>query len=64
MNIRRILISVCVLLLSVAGAMGQIVNPVRWSGEAVGDSVRLTAEIEAGWHLTVIEANGTTVGEE
>ncbi len=64
MNIRRILISVCVLLLSVAGAMGQIVNPVRWSGEAVGDSVRLTAEIEAGWHLTVIEVNGTTVGEE
>ena len=64
MNIRRILISVCVLLLSVAGAMGQIVNPVRWSGEQAGDSVRLTAEIEAGWHLTVIEVNGTMVGEE
>lgn len=44
--------------------MGQIVNPVRWSGEQAGDSVRLTAEIEAGWHLTVIEVNGTMVGEE
>lgn len=39
-------------------------NPVQWSGEQVGDSVRLTAEIDEGWHLTVIEVNGTMVGEE
>ena len=33
----------------------QIVQPVKWSGEEVGDSVRLRATVEPGWHMTIIE---------
>ena len=33
----------------------ELVQPVTWSGEEVGDSVRLKAEIEEGWHMTIIE---------
>lgn len=42
----------------------QIVNPVHWSGETVGDSIHLTAAIEDGWHMTLIEVNDSTIGEE
>ena len=28
---------------------------MKWSGEQVGDSVRVTATIEPGWHMTIIE---------
>ena len=35
-------------------AYAQIVQPVKWSGEEIGDSVRLTATIDEGWHLTII----------
>lgn len=34
--------------------VAQIVQPVSWSGEDRGDSVRLTATIDPGWHMTVI----------
>ena len=33
----------------------QMVQPVKWSGEEVGDSVRLKAAIEPNWHMTIIE---------
>ncbi|MBR4432811.1 MAG: hypothetical protein IKS76_06405, partial [Paludibacteraceae bacterium] len=33
----------------------QLVQPVKWSGEEIRDSVRLRADIEPGWHLTIIE---------
>ena len=36
-------------------AKAQLVAPVKWAGEVVGDSVRLTATIEKGWHLNIIE---------
>ena len=36
-------------------AEAQLVQPVKWTGEVVGDSVRLTATIEKGWHLSIIE---------
>ena len=36
-------------------AEAQLVQPVKWTGEVVGDSVRLTANIEKGWHLSIIE---------
>ncbi len=32
----------------------QIVQPVTWSGEEHGDSVRLSATIDEGWHMTII----------
>lgn len=36
-----------------AGA--QIVQPIKWTGAIEGDSVKLTATIEKGWHLNIIE---------
>ena len=42
----------------------QVVMPVRWSGEQVGDSVRLTATIEKGWHMTLISLGEEMIGEE
>lgn len=33
----------------------QMVQPVKWSGEEIGDSVRLKAVIEPNWHMTIIE---------
>ena len=36
-----------------AGA--QIVQPIKWTGTIEGDSVKLIASIEQGWHLNIIE---------
>ena len=36
-------------------AQAQLVQPIKWTGEVIGDSVRLTANIEKGWHLNIIE---------
>lgn len=36
-------------------AQAQLIQPIKWTGEVVGDSVRLTATIEKGWHLNIIE---------
>ena len=36
-------------------AQAQLVEPIKWMGEVIGDSVRLTANIEQGWHLNIIE---------
>ena len=33
----------------------QLVQPVKWSGEEVGDSVRLRAVVQPGWHMTIIQ---------
>ena len=33
----------------------QLVQPVKWSGEEIGDSVRIRAEVEPGWHMSIIE---------
>ena len=42
----------------------QMVQPVKWSGEELGDSVRLTATIEPGWHMTIISVGTEEIGEE
>ena len=36
-------------------ATAQIVQPIKWTGAIEGDSVKLTATIEKGWHLSIIE---------
>ena len=36
-------------------ATAQIVQPIKWIGAVEGDSVKLTATIEQGWHLNIIE---------
>jgi len=33
----------------------QMVRPVHWSGEDRGDSVRIRATVEPGWHMNIIE---------
>ncbi len=33
----------------------QMVQPVKWSGEEMGDSVRLKAVIDPGFHMSIIE---------
>ena len=42
----------------------QIVEAVKWSGEEAGDSVRLTATIQEGWHMTLISIGDEEIGEE
>ena len=32
-----------------------MVQPVTWTGEEIGDSVRLKALVEPGWHMSIIE---------
>ena len=36
-------------------AQAQLVQPVKWAGAIEGDSIHLTATIEEGWHLNIIE---------
>ena len=36
-------------------AAAELVQPVKWSGEMVGDSVWIKAAIEPGWHMNIIE---------
>ena len=42
----------------------QLVQPVKWSGEEVGDSVRLKAVIEPNWHMNIIEFGELEFDEE
>lgn len=36
-------------------SFAQLVQPVTWTGEDIGDSVRLKAVVEPGWHMSIIE---------
>jgi len=62
MIMRKILIILLTLLPLLTSA--QIVQPVRWSGEERRDSVRIRAEIEAGWHMNIIEFGEMEFDEE
>ena len=42
----------------------QLVQPVKWTGEKMGDSVRLTAVVEPGWHMTLISIGDEEIGKE
>ena len=42
----------------------QMVEPVKWSGEELGDSVRLKAVIEPNWHMSIIEFGEMEFDEE
>ena len=44
--------------------MAQLVQPVKWSGEEIGDSVRLKAAIDPGWHMNIIELGEMEFDEE
>ena len=45
-------------------AKAQMVEPVKWSGEEIGDSVRLKAVIEPNWHMSIIEFGEMEFDEE
>lgn len=45
-------------------AAAQMVQPVKWSGETVGDSVRIKAAIEPGWHMNILEFGEREFDEE
>lgn len=53
-NMKRIITILAAIAIALtAGA--QIVQPIKWTGAIEGDSVKLTATIEKGWHLNIIE---------
>lgn len=53
-NMKRIMTIIAAIAIALtAGA--QIVQPIKWTGAIEGDSVKLTATIEKGWHLNIIE---------
>ena len=67
---KRILLLITIICLPVM-ASAQIVEAVRWSGEEIPaanessvDSVRLTATIQKGWHMTMINVGEKEIGEE
>ena len=45
-------------------AAAELVQPVTWSGETIGDSVRIKAAIEPGWHMNIIEFGEREFEEE
>lgn len=61
---KRLLINLLILLLCALTAQAELVQPVRWSGEQVGDSVRLRAEIQEGWHMNIIDLGEREFPEE
>ena len=52
---KRILNTIFAVIAIALTAQAQLVQPIKWTGEVVGDSIRLTATIEQGWHLNIIE---------
>ncbi len=48
---------ILVILLAVLPMMvaAQMVQPVHWSGEDRGDSVRIRATVDEGWHMSILE---------
>ena len=67
---KRILLLIIIICLPLM-ASAQIVEAVRWSGEEIPaanessvDSVRLTATIQKGWHMTLINVGEKEIGEE
>lgn len=52
--LKRYFSVICIALLALS-LHAQILNPVHWSGELQGDSIRLTATIDDGWKLHILE---------
>lgn len=52
--LKRYFSVICIAFLALS-LHAQILNPVHWSGELLGDSIRLTATIDDGWQLHILE---------
>ena len=42
----------------------QLVQPVQWSGEEFGDSIRIKAAIDEGWHMNILDFGEREFDEE
>ena len=69
-TMKRIVLLIAIICLPLM-ASAQIVEAVKWSGEVIPataagavDSVRLTATIQEGWHMTLINVGEEEIGEE
>ena len=67
---KRIVLLIAIICLPLM-ASAQIVEAVKWSGDVLPaavagavDSVRLTATIQEGWHMTLINVGEEEIGEE
>lgn len=56
------ILMLCVLVCACVDA--QIVTPIHWSSEVVGDSVRVSASIDDGWHMTIFAIGNEEAGAE
>lgn len=52
---KRLIYTIFAVIAIALTAQAQLLQPIKWTGEIIGDSVRLTANIEQGWHLNIIE---------
>ena len=55
MNMKKIMTILLAVMAIALTAQAQLVQPVKWAGAVEGDSIHLTATIENGWHLNIIE---------
>jgi thiol:disulfide interchange protein DsbD len=55
MNMKKIMTILLAVIAIALTAQAQLVQPVKWAGAIEGDSIHLTATIEDGWHLNIIE---------
>ena len=69
-TMKRIVLLIAIICQTVVSS-AQIVEAVKWSGEVIPataagavDSVRLTATIQEGWHMTLINVGEEEIGEE
>ncbi len=69
-TMKRIVLLIAIICLPLM-ASAQIVEAVKWSGDVLPaavagavDSVRLTATIQEGWHMTLINVGEEEIGEE
>lgn len=69
-TMKRIVLLIAIICQTVVSS-AQIVEAVKWSGEVIPataagavDSVRLTATIQEGWHMTLISVGEEEIGEE
>ena len=62
MNMKKFINTIVAMFIAFA-AQAQLVEPIKWKGEVIGDSVRLTATIEEGWHLNIIELGDNEYGD-
>ena len=55
MNMKKTMTILLAVMAIALTAQAQLVQPVKWAGAVEGDSIHLTATIEDGWHLNIIE---------